>query len=319
MCLLPSTAANVTSFILGWAYSYAGRAGMSKLVSVRRLTLCAALWLIVLPVEASTIGNLPYWQDPDIQLGMGATQMVLAAHNKPVDLVEKYAAPPTIGQVITTPTSSSFLHSFTVATVGNGPWVFKLNFWAAVYEWDATAFRPIGNSVAAVKLSTPALDPTTQYLNGLGPLTFSPDVQLRPSQQYVVLFSTLGLPQQLPYSQTSVGVTLADTYLGGQMVFTSTGIFNEQFTDLNSIQMTRWGDSDTCDESNLSSLCRQSNYYYSALDGYVARDMAFSATFLSDVADPISETPEPAGTAGLGAALLLLALAARRRICAARS
>jgi len=280
---------------------------MNRISLSRHFLGLSACLLLLSPLRASTIGNLQYWANPEVNDGPGGTQAALGAQNRPIDQTKYYAAAPTIGQVITAPSTDSVLSSFTVTSVAVPPGT-GLNFSAAVYYWDPVAFRPAGNALTIDRMSNPPLNGATKYLVNFADLTFFPNVQLLPSQQYVVLFTTLGLPQPLPYSVTSFGVTPTDTYAGGEMVFASIGTLNEQSTALTSITSERWGNSNTCDESNLSSLCTKGSSY-SAFGEFVAPDMAFSATF--NPAVPDSTAPEPTSTVCLSVGLILLAMAGR--------
>lgn len=162
-----------------------------------------------------------------------------------------------------------------------------MKFTAAVYQWDQATFRPTGNPLAAVQSSSPILNGPTQYLNNFDKVTISPNVQLAAGQQYVVLFTTLGVAQPFYYGGTSFGVTPVDTYNGGEMVFSSAGTLHEASTSVGTIESERWGDSGTCDQLNLSSLCTPSSYL-SAFGENVAPDLAFSAEFTSPVPEPSS-------------------------------
>lgn len=252
-----------------------------------------------------TIGNLAYWANPSVQSGYGGTEMALGAWNGPLNPAGYFVPAPTIGEVITVPSDHTILQSFTAVAVA-APAGFGINFTAAVYAWDTVNFRPVGNALAISELASPVLNGPTQYLNNFDSITFSPNVGLVAQQQYVILFSTLGVSQPFFYESTSFGVTPVDTYSGGQMVFASVGTLHEAATSLDAIETERWGSNGTCDALNLSSLCAD---LPSAYPGYVAPDLAFSANFASSI-------PEPSALALVGLGFVpLLINEMRRKTC----
>lgn len=243
-----------------------------------------------------TIGNLAYWATPGIEDGYGGTELAIGAWNGPLNPTGYVVAPPTAGQVITVPTDgNTVLQSFTVAMPGVAAG-FQMNMTAAVFAWDQTDFRPSGSSLAATSISGPLMIGSAPYLNDFYNLTFSPGVQLLPGQQYVVLFSTLGLSQSQFYDGYSFGVTYTDTYPSGEMVFASVGALHENSTSLSAIEAERWGEKNSCDQLQLSTICLGAAQGYAQYPGIVAPDLAFSADF-----EPV---PEPSFPGLLGIACL---------------
>jgi hypothetical protein len=265
--------------------------------AVRRLGFgVACLFSLTAVSFGETIGNLSYWATPGVQDGYGGTELAIGAWNGPLGPTGYVVPAPTVGEVITAPTNgNTVLQSFTVAMPGSSPG-FQMNMTAAVFAWDQSGFRPVGSALASVRVSTPLMTGTTSYLNNFYNLTFAPDVQLSPGQQYVVLFSTLGVIQSLFYEGTSFGVTFTDTYSGGEMVFASAGALHESVTPFSAIETERWGEAGNCDELQLSTLCLGSAQGYFQYPGIVAPDLAFSADF-----EPVgAAVPEPASLSLLG-------------------
>lgn len=128
-----------------------------------------------------------------------------------------------------------------------------------------------------------------------------------------MLFSTLGLPQDWFYGGDSFGVTYADIYAGGEMVFASVGTSHESSTPLSAIETERWGQTNSCDQLSLSTICLgPAQGYYYPYPGIVAADLAFSADF----GPAGTAAPEPSSVAMLSIACL--AYVAKRRILALR-
>lgn len=247
-----------------------------------------------------TIGNLSYWAAPGVQDGYGGTELAIGAWNGSLSSAGYVVAAPTVGEVITAPTdNNTLLQSFGVTMVGSSPG-FQMNMTAAVFAWDQSDFRPMGPALASSSITTPVTSAPAPYLNNFYNLVFSPDAQLSPGQQYVVLFSTLGVPQSLLYYGTSFGVTYTDTYNGGEMVFASAGALHESSTPLSAIETERWGQTGSCDELQLSTLCLGSAQGYFQYPGIVAPDLAFSADFEPATA----AVPEPASLSLFGIACL---------------
>ena len=257
----------------------------TRAIARRFITGAACLLSLSVFSFGETVGNLAYWATPGVEDGYGGTQLAIGAWNGPLSPTGYDVPAPTVGQVITAPTDgNNTLESFTVAMPGSSPG-FQLNMTAAVFAWDATDFHPAGSALVDTAISSPEMTGTAPYLNDFYNLTFSPGVQLSPGQQYVVLFSTLGVSQSHFYDGDSFGVTFTDTYAGGEMVFASVGALHESATSLEAIETERWGETNSCDQLQLSTLCLGAAQGYFQYPGIVAPDLAFSADF------------EPAGAA----------------------
>lgn len=273
----------------------------NRAVAGRLIAGVACLLSFAVLSFGETIGNLGYWATPGVEDGYAGTELAIGAWNGPLSPTGFVVAPPTAGQVITGPSDgNTVLDSFTVAMPGS-PAGFQMNMTAAVFAWDQTDFRPSGPALASVSLSSPLLGGSSPYLNGFYNLTFSPDVQLSPGQQYVVLFSTLGVSQPYFYEGDSFGVTYTDTYSGGEMVFASAGALHESSTSLSAIETESWGETNSCDQLQLSTICLGPAQGYFQYPGIVAPDLAFSAEF-----EPAgAAVPEPSSFGLLGIACLL--------------
>jgi hypothetical protein len=275
----------------------------------RLITAVVCLVSLSLLSLGETIGNLAYWATPGVGDGYGGTELAIGAWNGPASPTGSVVVPPTAGQVITVPTDgNSVLQSFTVAMPGS-PAGFQMNMTAAVFAWDQTDFRPSGSSLALTPISTPLDSGSAPYRNGFYSLTFFPGVQLAPGQQYVVIFSTLGVSQSVFYYADSFGVTYTDTYSGGEMVFASVGALHESSTPLSAIETERWGEKNSCDQLQLSTICLSPAQSFSQYPGILAPDLAFSADFEPAVA----AIPEPCSLGLLGIACLAYVANMRRR------
>lgn len=260
----------------------------------------ACLLSFVAVSRGETIGNLSSWATPGVQDGYGGTELAIGAWNGPLNPTA-YAVPaPTVGQVITAPTDgNSVLRSFTVAMPGS-PAGFQMEMTAALFAWDRSGFRPVGPALGSVRVDTPLMTGSAPYWNNFYNLTFEPGTQLSAGQQYVVLFSTLGVSQPFFYEGSSFGVTVGDTYSGGEMVFASAGALHESSTPLSAIETERWGEAGSCDAWQLSTLCLGAAQGYFQYPGIVAPDLAFSADF-----EPASAAvPEPGWLSVLGIAFI---------------
>ncbi|MBV9761438.1 MAG: PEP-CTERM sorting domain-containing protein [Acidobacteriaceae bacterium] len=275
--------------------TYSRQLAQRLLISAACLLSSSALGL------SETIGNLSYWATPGVEDGYAGTQAAIGAWNGPLNPAGYTVPAPTVGQVITAPADgNTVLQSFTVAMPGS-PVGFQMNMTAAVFAWNTADFRPVGPALASVPTPTPQMIGPAPYLNNFYNLTFSPDVQLSPGSQYVVLFSTLGITQQSFYDADSFGVTLNDTYSGGEMVFASAGALHESSTPLSAVEGERWGETNSCDQLQLSTLCLGSSQgYYFQYPGIVASDLAFAAVF----GPAQSAVPEPSTFGMLGIACL---------------
>jgi hypothetical protein len=277
----------------------------------RKLSLgTASLLLFVGASHGETIGNLSYWSTQGLRDGNGGTQLAIGAWNGPTAPKIYNVPAPTVGEVITAPTDgNTVLRSFTVAMPGSVPG-FQMNLTAAVFAWNAASFRPTGQALGSVPLSNAQTTGTESYLSNFYDLTFDLGARLAPGQQYVVLFSTLGLEQPVFYEGSSFGVTSNDSYTGGQMVFASAGTLHESSTPLSALQTERWGKTGSCDELQLSTLCLSAAQGYFPYPGIVAPDLAFAADFEPPNAAAV---PEPSSLYLLGVACVACRLRRVRR------
>jgi hypothetical protein len=142
-------------------------------------------------------------------------------------------------------------------------------FTTQIYLWDAINRMLLGSPVFSVT-SAPA------FVGGWTSLTLDPNVALNPGTEYVILFTTLGVPNTIS-GYTSFGATTAD-WPGGTRVYSAFGAGVEGTTPIASLSGVQFGVPGVCD-AYAGFYCQSPNN-----DPF---DLAFSATFTS------SEVPEP--------------------------
>jgi hypothetical protein len=198
---------------------------------------------------------------------------------------------PTFGELFTAPSGETTLDQFSL-TLMLFPQV--LMFSAELLAWDSSGFHPVGPALFSETTSAVAQTPGAYQS-----ITFSPGVPMIAGNRYVFFLTTLGVSNEAVPSPafTSFAATYADSYTGGQWVFSALGAGSEASTSVGSLNGVRWGSKSGCDAYGTL-ICSPNDL--------AASDLAFSAAFTS--------VPEPTAIALVATGLFGLICGKTKRL-----
>jgi hypothetical protein len=121
---------------------------------------------------------------------------------------------PTFGQTFAAPSGDTLLQDFSFTLIPTG-WTFTTQ----IYGRDSVGFKLVGSPLYSF-VSSPTSDPGSSWKV----LTFHPNVNLNAGDQYVFIFTCLGVANS-SFGSTSFAATASD-WLGGTRVYSAFGSGN---------------------------------------------------------------------------------------------